>query len=332
MKTDNTLYTHHQNNNEFETEENKTEKILLRRKLVLLVSCMLIIGVGIQGYVSVTAVNRIMAEQAESALIDKAEAVTDMLDKETSAFFQYAELLAHASVLNDSALSNSKKVQIVYNQTAFNDAIRKIAYCDMNGRCFLNSGEIASVSNEEWFRAAASGKRFVSEPAVFSFIDKASLIFAVPVYMNDKITGVVGILVSSDFFSEKIESVTVGYTGYCSIFGLTGVTIAHRDHRFVDDMYNIVSEADTGVASFKAFIVTALANQTGVGYYTFMNFPYMAAYTTMRTTGWTVIFNAPEQELTGGTTKKLMTMFIITNLCLLITLFTITRIVIRKMI
>ena len=109
MKTDNTLYTHHQNNNEFETEENKTEKILLRRKLVLLVSCMLIIGVGIQGYVSVTAVNRIMAEQAESALIDKAEAVTDMLDKETSAFFQYAELLAHASVLNDSALSNSKK-------------------------------------------------------------------------------------------------------------------------------------------------------------------------------------------------------------------------------
>lgn len=70
----------------------------------------------------------------------------------------------------------------------------------------------------------------------------------------------------------------------------------------------------------------------GVGYYTFMNFPYMAAYTTMRTTGWTVIFNAPEQELTGGTTKKLMTMFIITNLCLLITLFTITRIVIRKMI
>ena len=61
----------------------------------------------------------------------------------------------------------------------------------------------ASNKIEEWFSAAASGKYFVSESSVFSSIDTVSLIFTVPVYMGDNITGVLSMIGSSDFSRKK---------------------------------------------------------------------------------------------------------------------------------
>ena len=84
-----TIYTENQNGDGYEAEKNKTEKIWLRRKLIAVVSCMLIIGIAVQSRFAVKAVKRMVREQAETALVDKAEAVADMLDKETAACFQY---------------------------------------------------------------------------------------------------------------------------------------------------------------------------------------------------------------------------------------------------
>ena len=328
-----TIYTENQHSDGYEAEKSKTEKIRLRRKLIAVVSCMLIIGIAVQSRFAVKAVKRMVREQAETALVDKTEAVADMLDKETAACFQYAEVLAHAPVLNDRSIPNSKKAKIVYEQAAFNDAIRGIMFCDMDGHGFINSGERVSALHEEWFSAAASGKYFVSEPTVFSSIDTVSFIFAVPIHMGDKITGVLSMIVSSDFFSKKIESITVGHTGYCSVLGSTGIIIADRDLHFVENKYNIISEAaaDESLASFKVFIETALTGQTGVGDYTFMQFPRMAAYSTMQTTGWTVVLNAPELELTAAERKFTM-MIIIIGLLLVAVILTVFRAVIRKIV
>ena len=333
MRKYRTIYTDHQSGDRVETEENKAEKIRLRKKLMTVLGCILIIGIVTPGSLAVKAAKRMIHEQAETVLIEQAKAAADMLDKETEAFFQYVEAIAHTPVLKDPAISNSKKAKIAYEQAAFNNAIRGIVFCNTDGQGFMNSGEKVDVSNEKWFRAAVSGEHFVSEPAVFSFIDKASLIFAVPIYMGDKITGVLSMIVSSDFFSKKIESITVGYTGYCFIVGLTGTTIAHRDNRLVEGRYNIIPEAatDGSLASFKAVMETALSGQTGAGYYTFMDLSRIAAYTPMQTTGWILILTAPEIEFTGAA-KKFTTMIIITGTLLLVVTLIVARVVIRKII
>lgn len=333
MRKYRTIYTDHQSGNSVETEKNQAEKIQLRKKLMVIVGFILIIGIVIPGSLAVKTAKRMIHEQAETVLIKQAKAAADMLDKETASFFQYVEAIAHTPVLQDSAISNSKKAKIVYEQTAFNNAIRGIVFCNTDGQGFMNSGEKVTVSNEEWFRTAVSGKQFVSEPAIFSFIDKVSLIFAVPVYMGDKITGVLSMIVSSDFFSKKIENITVGYTGYCFVVGLTGTTLAHRDNSFVEGRYNTISEAETdgSLASFKAVMETALKGQTGVGYYTFMDLSCIAAYTPMQTTGWPLILKAPEIEFTGAA-KKFTTTIIITGTLLLVVTLTAARVVIRKII
>lgn len=74
------IYTENQNGDGYEAEKNKAEKIRLRRKLIAVVSCMLIIGIAVQSRFAVKAVKRMVCEQAETALVDKTEAVADMLD------------------------------------------------------------------------------------------------------------------------------------------------------------------------------------------------------------------------------------------------------------
>ena len=282
-------------------KQETADKILARRKLMLIFGTLLIMSIAVQGGLAVKAAKRAIIEQAETYLVDKAETVAGMLDTETAAFFQYIEALARAPIFTDPAVSNSQKAKALYAQGAFNDTIRKTAFCEMNGLCFTSADEVLSAAAEEWFTAAVHGKQFVSEPSVFQATNEPSFIFAVPVYADNKITGVVSVFVTSDFFSEKIRDITVGHTGHCFAVGLTGATVAHRASLLVKKMTNIVSEAaeDIGLSSFRAFMETALAGQTGIGYYTFLELPSIAAYAAMETTGWTVILTAPEQELIG---------------------------------
>ena len=62
-----------------------------------------------------------------------------------------------------------------------------------------------------------------------------------------------------------------------------------------------------------------------------MQFPRMVAYSTMQTTGWTVVLNAPELELTGAA-KKFTSMVVVTSVLFLVAAITIAGVAIRKIV
>ena len=66
-----TIYTENQNGDGYEAEKNKTEKIRLRRKLIAVVSCMLIIGIAVQGRFAVKAVKRMVNKPKQLWLIKR---------------------------------------------------------------------------------------------------------------------------------------------------------------------------------------------------------------------------------------------------------------------
>ena len=69
-------------------KQETADKILARRKLMLIFGTLLIMSIAVQGGLAVKAAKRAIIEQAETYLVDKAEAVAGMLDNETAAFFQ----------------------------------------------------------------------------------------------------------------------------------------------------------------------------------------------------------------------------------------------------
>ena len=78
MRKYRTIYTDHQSGDRVETEENKAEKIRLRKKLMTVVGCILIIGIVTPGSLAVKAAKRMIHEQAETVLIEQAKAAADM--------------------------------------------------------------------------------------------------------------------------------------------------------------------------------------------------------------------------------------------------------------
>ena len=274
----------------------------VRKRLILVAAGVLIMSIVVQSYLAVRTAERAVTEKTENYLIDKAQSVAEKLDRKAASFFRYMEIPARSPIIKNAAVSYAKRADALYELVSFDGEIREIALCDMSGNCFVNGGRTFSAAAAEWFRIAADGKGFVSEPISVPGADTRRIVFALPVYGGGQtVTDVLCAFVPHGFFSEEIKDITVGHTGHCFAVGLTGATVAHRDSLLVKKMTNIVSEAaeDIGLSSFRAFMETALAGQTGIGYYTFLELPSIAAYATMETTGWTVILTAPEQELIG---------------------------------
>ena len=148
--------------------------------------------------------------------------------------------------------------------------------------------------------------------------------FAVPVF--DSAHTVVGIL-SADVnglqLSEDIADIVVGKTGVCYILGLTRTTIADKDRELVKKRMNFNEEAkkDAAFTSLAAFEKMAVEiDEPSIGFYTYKGVNKIASYATMKTTGWTVIINAPKEEFMGTVNELRLEMIIIGVIILTIAL------------
>ena len=102
--------------------------------------------------------------------------------------------------------------------------------------------------------------------------------------------------------------------------------IAHKKQEFIEKSYNIIESAanNPALASVAAFLRHALeAKASEIGYYTYQGTPYIASYATIKTTGWTVIIEAPVKEFMETIDKLEKTMMIFGIVILLFTLVTI---------
>ncbi len=304
MKEDEGRFFDRLNNGSGADGEAEKGRGAVRKRLILVAAGVLIMSIVVQSYLAVRTAERAVTEKTENYLIDKAQSVAEKLDRKAASFFCYMEIPARSPIIKNTAVSYAKRADALYELVSFDGEIREIALCDMSGNCFVNGGRTFSAAAAEWFRIAADGKGFVSEPIRVPGADTRRIVFALPVYGGGQtVTGVLCAFVSHGFFSEEMKDITVGHTGYCAAFGLTGDTVAHPDGRFTEKAANMLEEAaqNSALSSFKDLMTTALeSDQVGVGRYTFMGTPYLAAYAPMNSTAWTVVVKAPEQEFMGA--------------------------------
>ena len=108
--------------------------------------------------------------------------------------------------------------------------------------------------------------------------------------------------VEASILSDDIKDIVVGQSGYCYILGLTGTTIAMKDFARVKAMENITQMAltDSSLTSLAAFAKMAVErDEPSIGFYEYKGINKIASYAMMKTTDWTVIINAPEEEFMG---------------------------------
>ena len=303
---------------------NKTKRFSLRNKLMIVFGA-LILAVGFTiAFIAVRNARKAVTEKVETHLIDKATDTAEILDGRITAFWQFIEGIARMPVLRDSQATFVEKMKLLEKEAKFNPAIYALYFTDAKGNVHFSDGTSADVSDYPYFKTSIAGNRFFGEPYMDSSINKFIMDISVPIYDDGKnIIGVLSAAIDGMWLSDQIDDIVVGKTGYCYILGETGTDIADPDDETVQTMWKTTEKVKTdsslkSLADFENMVLETY--ESFVGFYEYGGVKKIASYATMKTTEWSVIIAAPQDEFMGAVDTLRISMVTIGVVILLISL------------
>ena len=312
------------------------KRFSIKNKLIIIFGLLITIASSIEGILAVKIARTAVTEKISDHLIDKAEDSAAIIDGKVRSFWQLFGEIASMPLLCDSAVSYQEKAGYLVQKAKVSDIIYKLNWCDMNGFRHVDDGSTINVSDRDYFLASSRGKPFISEPIESRLDGTLVIVFSVPVFgENRSVIGVLIATVRANLLSNDIDDIVVGKTGYCYIVGQSGNVIGHsKDFSLVETKWNTVEQAkrDSSMASTAAFEQMAKgAREPSMGFYKYKGVSKIASYAALKTTGWTVIINAPVNEFMG-TIKVLRISMFVMGAVILAAAFIIVLIVARTII
>ena len=280
------------------------KRFSIRYKLIIIFGLLILTAGVIESLLAVRTARKAVIEKVETHLIDKANDTTEIIDGRITAFWQFLEGIARMPFLRDMQMSYLNKMKKLAEEAQFNEAVRALYITDEKGIIQFLDGATPDCSYEQWFIDGMQGKRFCGEPYIDERTGNSFVAdIAVPVYDdNRKVIGVLIADMDGAWYSKQIDDIVVGKTGECYILDSTGSSVADKDIGLVKTRSNTVEEAktDPSRASCAAFEKMAVESDvSSIGFYEYDGEFVIASYAKMKTTGWTVVIDASEEEFMG---------------------------------
>ncbi|MGP1459045.1 MAG: methyl-accepting chemotaxis protein, partial [Treponema sp.] len=298
------------------------KRFSLKNKLIVIFGVLIAFSSTIEGIFAIRIARKAVTEKVESHLIDKANDTAEILDGRVQSVWQFLEGVARMPVLRNPNASTQDKIALLKKEAAAHSDILNFDLCDTNGIRHAPGGKSVFVGDREWFKDALQGKNTLSEPIVSRLSGKFVVAYGVPIY--DDAHNIINVLLAvkkGTDLSDVISDIIVGKSGYCFVLGETGTTIASHDISRVEKMSNAIEEAKTDpeMKSLADFEKRAIeVDESAVDTYTYRGIKKIASYATMKTTDWTVIIAAPEDEFMGTVNTLRVSMFVIGGMILVI--------------
>ena len=311
------------------------KRFSLRYKLILIFGLVVACGSLIEGFLAVRIARNAILEKIEEDLIDKAEDTAEIINGRATAFLQFIEGIARMPILRDSGVALKEKLDFLEQEVAFNTRLKEMHFIDRNGHCVFLDGSSYSVLDRDWFRAAISGKRYISSPYMLRATGELIATFAVPIYdANRTVVGVLSADISGHLLSNDIADIVIGKTGNCYILDSKGVMIANKDPKLVENQVNAIEQAktDASMMSTATFVQHVLTTATSdIGYYTYAGERYIASFAHIESVDWFVIIRAPVNEFLDAISTLQLTMVIV-GVVILVSAFIVVYLVARTIV
>ena len=312
-----------------------TKRFSIKFKLLLIFGCLLLASGFVIGFLAMNLARRAVTEKVETHLVDKVGDIAKVIDGRINAFYQFLEGIARAPVLRDKDASLNNKTLYLYNEAKNNKNILNLSFVSIEGDVYRYKKKVINSKNQEWFKSCIQGNKTFSTP--FISIDDGSLIciVAVPIYNEHKdIVAILSATISGLYLNTFIQDIVVGQTGVAYIINNKCVSIADKEVKAVETMFNTVEAAKTdksleSLAKYLSHVIET--DDAEIGYYTYKDVSYIAASATIKSTDWNVVIKAPINEFMGSVQTLRLSMYIIGLLILSIAL-TITFFVAHKMV
>ena len=300
------------------------KRFSMRNKLLIIFGLLVLAAASIEGFLAVRTASKAVTEKVEAHLIDKATDTAEVIDGRINTMFQFLEGIARMPALRDKSISATEKSAILEHEAAINPLINHLQLTDAQGKTYFG-GTVLNNHDKSWFQTAIKGGKGMSEPFPNSLNpDNLISILSIPIYDdNNGIFGTLDAVIKANWFSDQIDDIVVGQTGYCYILGETGNTIAHKNTELVTKAANAIEMAktDASLRELAEFQKQSLEIETSeLGYYSYRGRKNISSYATIKTADWTVIIAAPYDEFMGTVNELRLEMIIIGIIILAITL------------
>jgi methyl-accepting chemotaxis protein len=197
------------------------------------------------------------------------------------------------SVARDTSITtqNQQALDALAKQYGFADLIA----VDANGKA--SNG--IDASDKDYFIQAMKGETYISSTFQSEKLNKTILVIATKVN-NGKFNGIVSGALDADTFSNMIDGVAIGKSGYGFIVDKTGKVIAHKNRETVAKETNYIEMAKTNKAYsvLSTNIKEMIAGNKGIRESKFNGKVLIMGYTPIKNTdGWSIAIVSDKSEM-----------------------------------
>jgi methyl-accepting chemotaxis protein len=197
------------------------------------------------------------------------------------------------SVARDTSITSQNKetLDALAKQYGFMDLI----VADANGKA--SNG--IDASEKDYFIQAMKGETFISSTFHSDKLDKTILVIATKVN-NGQFNGIVSGALDADTFSNMIDGVSIGKSGYGFIVDKTGKVIAHKNRETVTKETNYIEmgKTDKAYSVLSSNIKEMIAGNKGVRESKFNGKVLIMGYTPIKNTdGWSIAIVSDKSEM-----------------------------------
>ncbi|NLM20126.1 MAG: methyl-accepting chemotaxis protein [Peptococcaceae bacterium] len=291
----------------------------LTTKLILLIGIVLLVACGalaaISYYYSSGAVADEVNKSIEQIAIGGTTTVAAQLDAQINAL----EVMANSNIITDPEVPKLEKLRALINESQRAGHIR-MGIADLNGTLTYSNGATIDIKNLAYFQEAAAGNPSVSDPMVSEIDNSLILTFAVPIYHDNQISGVLVAIRDGSSLSEITDELNFGATGEAFMINRDGTTIAHKDRKLVinrdNDFENVKN--DPQLQELVELEKKMVAGETGVGSYSYNGVKKYMGYAPVNGTNWFLAVTAEETEIMEGVHQLQLAILILSVVVLIL--------------
>ncbi len=220
------------------------------------------------------------------------------VQKAIEAYKVKVEAISQNTIITNDKISPSSQKEILSSlgqQYGFED----INVADSSGKTVDGN----DISDTDYFKTAINGVTYVSSTEISKTDSKAVLIVATKVNNRTNYNGIVYATLASDVFSQMLDDVTIGKSGYGFIVDKTGKIIAHKDRNNVTNFVNYIdkSKEDGSYTGAASLVKNMMAGKTGSEDVVINGVKQHIGYAPIpNTDGWSFGVSANEGEMMSG--------------------------------
>lgn len=187
-----------------------------------------------------------MIEKADTAqLLEVAKQNSQHIESEMINDIKSLETMA--SFLSKEKKSDVETIRKILKKEAEKKSFIRMGVTNAKGDYYTNCDKEYNVANREYFKKAMKGESNISEPFVSPLDGKIIIVYAVPIYNDNKVNGALIAVHDVEILDEILPTETFNGKGYSYIINRNGDIILRSDNKGTDkDIKNIYEKIKLG--------------------------------------------------------------------------------------